>query len=249
MTAERGERSGRGESQRSAQGLVCGVVVCGGESRRFGSDKALAAVDGTTLLERTLGVLEGRCARVFAATGAAPRYAGLLAGRAQVVLDRAAGIGPLAGLEAALAAAARVDGATHLVAVACDLPNLDVATLDRLIERARSTGAHVVLWRDAGGEHPLLACHRIDVLPAVTAAIERGERRLVAFHGAPLRGHGSHAAAANADGGGALDSRVHVAHVDRESLAASAYDPAANANSPQELAGASPAPRPGASRP
>jgi molybdopterin-guanine dinucleotide biosynthesis protein A len=236
MTVDRG---GRGAAERAAHQGLCGAVVCGGASRRFGSDKALALVDGTTLLERTLGVLEQRCAHVFAATGVAPRYTGLLAGRAQIVLDRAPDIGPLAGLEAALTAAARVPGATHLVAVACDLPNLDAATLDRLVAGARSSGAHAVLWRDAGGEHPLLACYRIDALPAVTAAITRGERRLVAFHGAPLQEvHGT-----------ALDSHVRVAHVDREASAASAPDPAANANSPRELAGASPAPRPSAARP
>jgi molybdopterin-guanine dinucleotide biosynthesis protein A len=236
MTVDRG---GRGAAERATHEGLCGVVVCGGASRRFGSDKALALVDGTTLLERTLGVLEQRCNHVFAATGVAPRYTAILAARAQVVLDRAPDIGPLAGLEAALAAAARVTGATHLLAVACDLPNLDTATLDRLVERAQASDAHAVLWRDEGGEHPLLACYRVDVLPAVTAAIARCERRLVAFHGAPLQ----------EVNGSPLDSRVRVAHVDRESASASAPDPAANANSPHELAGASPAPRPTAARP
>ena len=55
-TLERGERSGVDRS------LTCGVVICGGESRRMGSDKALLELGGLTLLERAVEVLQSACA-------------------------------------------------------------------------------------------------------------------------------------------------------------------------------------------
>jgi|GEM_PF-3874237 len=171
--------------------LPVALVVCGGRSTRFGSDKALAEVpteDGgtTTLLARTLDRVARRSRRVIVATGSEARYAEPIS-RARafgldvtVVTDRFEDAGPLAGLEAGLAACAPDD---DVLVVACDLPRLEVDALDALLAARRERGADVVLWRDAGGVHPLLGCYRAAVLPAVRAALERGERRLVAFHG------------------------------------------------------------------
>jgi molybdopterin-guanine dinucleotide biosynthesis protein A len=225
MSESRGVRDAAGHSR---DGALVGVVLCGGRSQRFGSDKALARVDGTTLLERTLGVLAQSCGRVLAATGATARYAAELARhpKVEVVLDRAPDLGPLGGLEAALAATG--PGETHLLTVACDLPNLDTGVLGALVERARTSGADAVLWRDAGGVHPLLACYRVSVLGAVRAALARGERRLVSFHGG---------FAAPADESPAVRP-LAVAYLEAGALpgADSGRDPAANANSPHDLA-------------
>jgi molybdopterin-guanine dinucleotide biosynthesis protein A len=74
---------------------VLGVVLAGGQSTRFGSDKALAEVGGRSLLDRAVAALERQCDAV------------IVAGRADapcaVVADRpGAAMGPLAGLNAAL---------------------------------------------------------------------------------------------------------------------------------------------------
>ncbi len=70
---------------------VLGVVLAGGQSRRFGSDKALARLDGRTLIARAVADLERHCATV------------IVAGRVPGVADRPhAGMGPLGGLCGAL---------------------------------------------------------------------------------------------------------------------------------------------------
>jgi molybdopterin-guanine dinucleotide biosynthesis protein A len=74
---------------------VLGVVLAGGQSRRFGSDKALAEIGGRTLLDRAVTTLARQCdAVVVAGRAAAP---------APVIADlpRAA-MGPLGGLCGAL---------------------------------------------------------------------------------------------------------------------------------------------------
>jgi molybdopterin-guanine dinucleotide biosynthesis protein A len=74
---------------------VMGVVLAGGTSRRFGSDKALAEIGGRSLIARAVANLERQCDAV------------IVAGRAEapvaVVPDHPApGLGPLGGLCGAL---------------------------------------------------------------------------------------------------------------------------------------------------
>jgi molybdopterin-guanine dinucleotide biosynthesis protein A len=75
--------------------MILGVVLAGGNSTRFGSDKALAELGGHTLLNRAFDTLTGFCELV------------VIAGRAQgpghCIPDwPQAGMGPLAGIAAAL---------------------------------------------------------------------------------------------------------------------------------------------------
>ncbi|MEZ5979542.1 MAG: molybdenum cofactor guanylyltransferase [Planctomycetota bacterium] len=204
-----------------------GLVLCGGASRRFGSDKALVEHDGSTLLERTLAVLESCCGRVFLATGAEPRYAATVGdgARRRVVLDRGPDLGPLAGLEAGLRAARDAGGSPWLLVLATDLPNVTSEVLGALLDRAREALAHVCVWRDASGVHPVLAAVHVDALPAVAAALDRGERRLDAYWGDPLPGSALEPAG----------SRVRVVELGADVLAEAGSDPAANANTPEEL--------------
>ena len=55
--------------------MILGVVLAGGKSSRFGSDKAVAELDGRTLLSRAVDALSGMCEQVVIAgreTGPAP---------------------------------------------------------------------------------------------------------------------------------------------------------------------------------
>ena len=74
---------------------VLGVVLAGGQSRRFGSDKALAELGGSTLLDRAVAALARQCDAVV--------VAGRHDGAGQGLADwPRAGLGPLGGLAAAL---------------------------------------------------------------------------------------------------------------------------------------------------
>ncbi|MDE2562134.1 MAG: molybdenum cofactor guanylyltransferase [Sphingomonadales bacterium] len=75
--------------------MILGAVLAGGSSTRFGSDKALAEIDGRTLLARAVDALEAQCdAVVVVGRETAP---------APTLPDWPhAGMGPLGGLAAAL---------------------------------------------------------------------------------------------------------------------------------------------------
>jgi molybdopterin-guanine dinucleotide biosynthesis protein A len=97
--------------------------------------------------------------------------------------DNVAGLGPLAGIDAALtwALERKYDG---IVAVACDMPFVSETLLRHLLSRALESGADAVLPESHGprGVEPLTVFYRVTCLPSIAAAFARGDQRLIAFH-------------------------------------------------------------------
>ena len=95
---------------------LLGAVLAGGRARRFGSDKAVALLDGVALIDRVLAALGPQVDAVVVCGRAHP-------GTPSLDDLPAPDLGPLGGLNAALAHAAahRFDA---VVSVGCDLPGL-----------------------------------------------------------------------------------------------------------------------------
>ena len=144
---------------------VFGLVLAGGESRRMGSDKASLVRDGRTQLERAIGLLEEHLEHVFVSTrpgqGDDP-----LRSRFSQIVDRYDDLGPVAGI---LSAMDEHPGAAWLV-LACDLPNIDSATIGYLLDGASAEhpATAYISVRD-GLPEPLCAVYR----PAARPIIER----------------------------------------------------------------------------
>ena len=107
---------------------VMGLVLAGGQSTRFGSDKALAVLGGDTLLSRAVATLKQWCATV------------VIAGRGDTLAQSLgpcipdwprAGMGPLAGIAAGLAHA-RAHGFASVLSCGVDNAGLPQDTLDAL---------------------------------------------------------------------------------------------------------------------
>lgn len=96
--------------------MILGAVLAGGQSSRFGSDKALAEFEGQTFLARAVDTLSGWCDHVV--------VVGRETAPAPTIPDwPRAGMGPLGGLAAALRLAA--DGGYHAV-LSCGVDSLDL---------------------------------------------------------------------------------------------------------------------------
>jgi molybdopterin-guanine dinucleotide biosynthesis protein A len=132
--------------------MTSAAILAGGRARRLdGRDKSTLHVDGRSILDRQLDALESRVNRVFlvgARTGNG-RRAGLV-----VIPDRVADSGPLAGLDAALAAADPDD----VLLLACDMPFITGPLIEHLI--GKGTSADAVVPRTDRGYHPLCAVYR-----------------------------------------------------------------------------------------
>lgn len=140
----------------------------------MGVDKAGLEVGGRTLLESAIGILRPLCDEVLLATGPAPRHVEL---GLPVVLDRVADGGPLAGLEAALEAARH----ERALVIAVDMPHLSGDLLARIAERAERDDCDALLARGPDGVEPLCAAYHVRVAPAARAALDAGDRRMVAL--------------------------------------------------------------------
>lgn len=91
---------------------LLGAVLAGGQSRRFGSDKALALLDGRPLIEHAIASLMPYAERV------------IVCGREDGVADRPpGGHGPLAGINAAIRYAHEF-GYNAVLTTGCDVPEL-----------------------------------------------------------------------------------------------------------------------------
>lgn len=107
---------------------VYGLVLAGGRSRRMGKDKALLAHAGKSQLERAFGLLAEVTEKQFVSTRPDQQDEPERARFPQIV-DCVESRGPIAGILSALAAHPDADW----LVLACDLPNLDVETLEYLV--------------------------------------------------------------------------------------------------------------------
>jgi molybdopterin-guanine dinucleotide biosynthesis protein A len=148
---------------------VHGVVLAGGRSSRMGRDKALIEIDGVAKAAREAAALgAGGCERVWCQGGDA---AALGAAGLDVVPDGRPSGGPLAAIADALATAAP----DAIVVAACDLVDLDPASVAALLAVSAGGGADIVAASDHDGPH-LLCVVRPSALAALNAALDGGVR-------------------------------------------------------------------------
>ncbi len=149
-------------------------MLAGGCSRRLGRDKGLISSRGTTLVARAVDLLAGLFTRVVLVAPERPEYAAL---RAERVTDRWPDAGPLAGIEAALFAAA---GSPVLV-LACDLPLVDAELVTSLASVGPGFGGDgpaARLVAANGTLQPLCGLYSAACGPVFNRALGRGVRSM-----------------------------------------------------------------------
>ena len=150
---------------------IGGYVLAGGASSRMGTDKALIELGGRPLVELAVAKLQQLC-REVRVLSSKPE----LACYAPLVPDVHPGCGPLSGIEAALA---HSRWEWNLI-VPVDLPFVPVTFLRSWMEGVTAdTEARAAYCEVGGRPHPaLLLIHR-DSKPEITAALKRGEYKLL----------------------------------------------------------------------
>ena len=135
---------------------VCGLVLAGGRSRRMGRDKAALERRGQSQLEYIYTLLAGVTDEAFVSTRAGQQDDPIRRGFPQIV-DHYEDLGPVAGIMTALESRPGVDW----LVVACDLPNIDRATLDFLLAK-RSADKPFTAFKSSydGLPEPLCAIYR-----------------------------------------------------------------------------------------
>jgi molybdopterin-guanine dinucleotide biosynthesis protein A len=158
--------------------LLVGIFVGGSGSRMGGVAKGLlkAPNSETTLVERLRAELASALPNAeVVLVGAADAYVdvGLSA-----VTDEPSGVGPIGGLIGLLADAER-RGATHVLALACDLPRIGSTLLQRLAAEETDKAAVVAVQGEI--RNPLIARYAVArALQAARDVLGTGKRSLQA---------------------------------------------------------------------
>jgi molybdopterin-guanine dinucleotide biosynthesis protein A len=155
------------------------VVLAGGRSSRFGTDKMRALIDGRPLLDRSIAAVRSVAPTVVVVL--APGATRDLPADIIVARDAQAFEGPLAGLAAGLAA--MPPHIERILVVGGDMPTLSTPVLALLLDALGPSGgidhaAAAVL--DEGGPMPM-AVRASAAGPAARELLATGERRLRAL--------------------------------------------------------------------
>lgn len=137
----------------------------------MGADKALLKLDGRPLIQHAVEKLQEICSdvRILGNNASYGPFAPLVA-------DLHQDCGPLGGIEAALL---HSRWEWNLI-VPVDLPLVPVAFLRDWVEKVIASQMIRVSYCDVEGkEHPALVLIRRDTAPEVTAALERGDYKLL----------------------------------------------------------------------
>jgi len=152
---------------------ITGVILAGGLGRRMGgADKGLQLLAGQPLVAHVARRLAPQVDELL--INANQNMAAYAAFGQRVVADRIAGFaGPLAGLHAALEAAAH----PLVAAVPCDSPFLPSNLVERLAAALADGRGDIAIARTAERTHPVFCLCRRALLPRLAGFLAAGQRR------------------------------------------------------------------------
>jgi molybdenum cofactor guanylyltransferase len=156
-------------------GRVAFAIIAGGQAERLGGyPKGLLLVGGRRIVDRQINAARGVFSRMLLVSNEPTLWSGL---GIPVVGDRVPGAGPLAGIDAALAALLPEEEA--VVCVAGDMPFLTPGSLSLL----RDVHPHAAAFaaRADGRPEPLFARYARPCAPALAAALAAGRLGAASF--------------------------------------------------------------------
>ena len=159
----------------SGASQVRGYVLAGGASSRFGTDKAVAELQGEAMVTRSAKLVSS----VTSIVKIVSPVEKLKSQEYATIPDRWPGEGPLGGILTALSDAKQSAGTDALaLVVSCDMPFLTAEWLQFLAERAAETAAEAVVPKSRHGWEPLCACWRVCAAELILPSFEAGTRKI-----------------------------------------------------------------------
>lgn len=148
---------------------ITGVILAGGFSSRFGSNKALAPFRGRPVIETVVEEMKKVFEKLLIVTNTPEEYRFL---NLPLLTDEMPHLGPLGGIVTALE---HVE-TDQIFVVACDMPRLDEEAIRRVVEKCHGADAAVAVHGDRR-EH-LLAVYSKKLLPLMRQQLVQREYSL-----------------------------------------------------------------------
>ena len=133
------------------------IILGGGKSTRFGSDKSQYKINGISLVE----TLYNRLKHHFSETIIVSNYKNKFSlSNIHEVVDIYPGRGPVGGLHAGLV----YSKTPYSMVIACDMPFIGDRIIESLIQATERTHAEAIVPRHEEGVEPLCAFYRRDLI-------------------------------------------------------------------------------------
>ena len=153
------------------------VILAGGQSRRLGRDKAVEPIGGLPLIRRVIQRVEQVACEVLVVVADSSRGGELpLDTRHRVVLDRYPGTGSLGGIFSGLEAAIN----PWVIAVACDMPFLNLSLIDRMLALREDVDVVVPLIEER--PEPTHALYSKACLPFIEPKLVNRQLKISGFY-------------------------------------------------------------------
>ncbi|MEN8232419.1 MAG: molybdenum cofactor guanylyltransferase [Thermodesulfobacteriota bacterium] len=149
---------------------ITGVILAGGQSNRFGSNKALALLHGKSLIQyvtETMTAIFNDCLLV---TNAPEQYDFL---NIPMIRDQYQDSGPLAGIHAALSHT----GKAWIFVVGCDMPAITPDVIAFLCSFVHEDCEAVIPWLETGAE-PLCGLYHKTALAQIEQYLKDGKAQV-----------------------------------------------------------------------
>lgn len=154
---------------------VLGVVLAGGENRRYGSHKALEILGDKRIIDRVVDAVSAAVDEVALVANDSRLYETI---GLEVRPDLIRGLGALGGIFTAVSWAAEKSCGAALV-VACDMPFLSSSLLLELATRAEPDAVTLPASRGPRGFEPLCAAYGVGCRKELELALDRGDRAVI----------------------------------------------------------------------
>lgn len=149
---------------------ITGVILAGGQSSRFGSNKALALWRSKFLIQHVSDVLASVFDDILLSTNSPDQYLFL---KLPTVMDRYQNMGPLAGIHAGLHHSRK----PWIFAVGCDMPLITPDLVTCLCGYAKDGFEAVIPWREIGPE-PLCGLYHKTSLDIIEQHLANGKAQM-----------------------------------------------------------------------
>ncbi len=156
---------------------ITGIILAGGKSSRFGSNKALFEYKGKKLVEYSIETLKPLCGQLLLSTNEPEKFTftGL-----PTVADLFPASGPVAGIHACLAQS----NTEHNLVIGCDLPWLDTRLFEFILQNSHNY--QVVMPRHKGFRETMASYYHKSCTVTLEKALQ--EKRYKIFDAiAPLK--------------------------------------------------------------
>ncbi len=159
------------------------VIMAGGGSSRMGTDKSMLPINGKLMIARICEQLRGCFDQILISADEADKFAFL---GFEVVPDKVPEQGPLMGIASAL----EVSASELNFVVACDIPDIDIGCVRKMLAQAIESRADIVIpttrkrqasktgTRDNRYYEPLFAVYRKSALGAINKVLSSGGHKI-----------------------------------------------------------------------